>query len=107
MASTQTATIITEMPPIPHRDFDSLSSGKEAVNNSGDAEFQFIKAEKLHPTFGAQISGVDFSRPVDEEVLAEIKAAAARVSSRKLSSLLILFQALLETSVLTVSSMES
>jgi len=32
----------------------------------------------LHDTFGAEVSGVDFSRPVDEATLARIEDAWAR-----------------------------
>ena len=41
--------------------------------------FSHITVSKLHPTFGAEISGVDFTRPVEEEVFAEILTAIAQV----------------------------
>lgn len=46
---------------------------------STSSTFSHITVSKLHPTFGAEISGVDFTRPVEEEVFAEILAATAQV----------------------------
>ncbi|KAJ5925466.1 alpha-ketoglutarate-dependent 2-4-dichlorophenoxyacetate dioxygenase [Penicillium verhagenii] len=40
--------------------------------------FVHIAITELHPTFGAEVSGVDFSRPVDEEVFQEILAAISK-----------------------------
>jgi alpha-ketoglutarate-dependent 2,4-dichlorophenoxyacetate dioxygenase len=37
--------------------------------------FNKITVTELHPTFGAEISGVDFSRPVEDDTFQEIKAA--------------------------------
>jgi alpha-ketoglutarate-dependent 2,4-dichlorophenoxyacetate dioxygenase len=42
--------------------------------------FKQISVRKLHPTFGAQISGVDFSSPLSDEVFAEVLAAITKVS---------------------------
>ncbi|KAJ5820440.1 alpha-ketoglutarate-dependent 2-4-dichlorophenoxyacetate dioxygenase [Penicillium riverlandense] len=39
------------------------------------ATFQHITVTELHPTFGAEVSGVDFSRPVEDDVFQEILAA--------------------------------
>lgn len=41
--------------------------------------FSHISAKPLHPTFGAEISGVDFSSPVSEQVFAEIYQAITKV----------------------------
>lgn len=41
--------------------------------------FTHIVITELHPTFGAEISGVDFSRPVDKDVFQEILAAISKV----------------------------
>ena len=38
-----------------------------------------ITITKLHPTFGAEISGVNFSQPLSEDVLQELKSASAKV----------------------------
>lgn len=43
------------------------------------SDFQYISIKELHPTFGAEISGVDFSKPVVEEVFSEILAAINKV----------------------------
>lgn len=48
-----------------------------ATNGSS---FKHITVKSLHPTFGAEISGVDFSKPVADEVFDEIRAAARKVS---------------------------
>jgi alpha-ketoglutarate-dependent 2,4-dichlorophenoxyacetate dioxygenase len=42
-------------------------------------EFKTLQITKLHPTFGAEVHGVDFSRPVSDDVLQEITAAMAKV----------------------------
>lgn len=34
----------------------------------------------LHPTFAAEVKGVDFSGPLPDHVFAEIEAAMAKVS---------------------------
>lgn len=41
--------------------------------------FNKITVTELHPTFGAEISGVDFSRPVEDDVFQEIQAAISKV----------------------------
>jgi alpha-ketoglutarate-dependent 2,4-dichlorophenoxyacetate dioxygenase len=38
-----------------------------------------ISISELHPTFGAQISGVDFSLPISDEVFTEILKAITKV----------------------------
>ena len=48
--------------------------------NQSSTEFKDIKIKKLHSTFGAEISGVDFSSPVSDEIFNEILAAVANVS---------------------------
>lgn len=40
--------------------------------------FNHIKIKELHPTFGAEISGVDFSKPLSEKVFQEIYAAVTK-----------------------------
>jgi len=42
--------------------------------------FDKITITELHPTFGAEISGVDFSQPVEDHVFQEIQAAISKVS---------------------------
>lgn len=44
--------------------------------------FDHIKIKKLHPTFAAEISGVDFSKPLSSEVFQEVRAAIAKVSTQ-------------------------
>lgn len=40
----------------------------------------FLSITELHPTFAAEISGVDFSKPISEEVFKEIYAAITKVT---------------------------
>jgi hypothetical protein len=47
--------------------------------------FEHITISELHPTFGAEISGVDFSHPVEEKVFQEILTAMSKVGSTQLS----------------------
>jgi alpha-ketoglutarate-dependent 2,4-dichlorophenoxyacetate dioxygenase len=44
-----------------------------------ETEFKTIKIKKLHPTFAAEIEGVDFSKPLEDDVFREILAASAKV----------------------------
>ncbi len=44
-----------------------------------EPDFKHITVKELHPTFVAEIQGVDFSTPVDPEVFSEIKEALAIV----------------------------
>lgn len=44
--------------------------------------FSHISAKPLHPTLGAEISGVDFSSPVSEKVFEEIHQAITKVYFR-------------------------
>lgn len=45
-----------------------------------ETDFSHITVKPLAPTFGAEVSGVDFSQPVDQVTFAEIKKAFAQVS---------------------------
>ncbi|KAF1986361.1 alpha-ketoglutarate-dependent 2,4-dichlorophenoxyacetate dioxygenase [Aulographum hederae CBS 113979] len=42
------------------------------------SEFSLIKVKELHPTFAAEVSGIDFSKDIPDDVFAEIYAAAAK-----------------------------
>lgn len=44
--------------------------------------FKTITVKQLHPTFGAEIQGVDFDNVSDEQ-FDEVKAALAKVSERE------------------------
>lgn len=46
---------------------------------SHPSAFRHITITELHPTFGAEISGVDFSHPVEDDVFQEILAAIGKV----------------------------
>ena len=46
---------------------------------TAEIPFSHISAKPLHPTFGAEISGVDFSSPVSEKVFEEIHKAITKV----------------------------
>lgn len=39
-----------------------------------------LQFRKLHPTFAAEVTGFDFSKPVPDDVFAEIRAALTEVS---------------------------
>lgn len=43
-------------------------------------EFSKLQITELHPTFVAEIEGVDFTQPIPDDVFAEILAASAKVS---------------------------
>ena len=42
-------------------------------------DYSTIIVTELHPTFAAQVEGVDFSRPISDEVFAEIQQAITQV----------------------------
>ena len=44
-----------------------------------ETDFQTLQIKKLHPTFAAEIEGVDFSKPIPDDVFREILAASAKV----------------------------
>jgi alpha-ketoglutarate-dependent 2,4-dichlorophenoxyacetate dioxygenase len=46
---------------------------------ANDPVFQHISAKALHPTFGAEISGVDISAPLTDDVFREILQALNKV----------------------------
>lgn len=48
---------------------------------SQPSTFNHIAITELHPTFGAEISGVDFARPVEAEIFQEILTAMSKVGS--------------------------
>lgn len=54
---------------------------------SQGTDFHYIAIKQLHPSFGAEISGVEFSKPVTKEVFAEILAAIKKVGLTYLYSL--------------------
>lgn len=45
-----------------------------------DTEYQYIELKQLAPTFAAEVSGVDFSKPVEKKVFDEIHKAITTVS---------------------------
>lgn len=45
-----------------------------------DAQYQHIQATPLAPTIGAEVTGIDFSKPVEPEIFAEVKDAITKVS---------------------------
>lgn len=47
-----------------------------------ETEFKTLRIKKLHPTFAAEIEGVDFSKPIPDDVFNEILAASAKVGRR-------------------------
>lgn len=49
---------------------------------TSDPEFKTIQITKLHPTldFGAEVSGIDLSQPIPDDVFQEILGAMAKVT---------------------------
>jgi alpha-ketoglutarate-dependent 2,4-dichlorophenoxyacetate dioxygenase len=41
--------------------------------------YKHIQVKELHPTFGAEVFGVDFSQPVPDDVFDDILAAITKV----------------------------
>jgi hypothetical protein len=50
------------------------------TTSDDDNDFKHIQARGLHPTFGAEVHGVDFSKPVPEDIFSEIYKAITKVS---------------------------
>ena len=50
------------------------------ATSDDDNDFKYIQVKELHPTFGAEIHSVDFSKPVPEDVFSEIYKVITRVS---------------------------
>jgi alpha-ketoglutarate-dependent 2,4-dichlorophenoxyacetate dioxygenase len=53
--------------------------------SAAEQEFKTIQIQKLHPTFGAEISGVDYSKPIPDDVFQEIRDASAKVCASSFS----------------------
>ena len=64
------ATAITDLnlPTMPH------------AKDGRDIDFKLIQVKELHPTFGAEVQGVDFSKAVGQDVFSEIHKAITKVS---------------------------
>ena len=60
-----------------------------------DTKFKTLKIKKLHPTFAAEIEGVDFSRPIPDDVFKEVLAASAKVTLNKKKSVPLLLKCLI------------
>jgi hypothetical protein len=45
-----------------------------------ETDYQHISVEPVGRTFGAEVSGVDFSKPVPDDVFQEILSAITKVS---------------------------
>lgn len=58
---------------------DASSINIEDVISANNSIPEAIKVKPLHPTFGAEVSGVDFSAPVSDEVFNQIHAAVIKV----------------------------
>jgi hypothetical protein len=43
------------------------------------SNFDLISITEIHPTFGAEVSGVDFSKAIPKETFDQIRAASAKV----------------------------
>lgn len=72
LSSTETPTTTTTMTP-------AMSAGTTICDNDELAS-STLTFKPLHPTFGAEVQGVDFSGPLDDQLLVEqIKKAVAKV----------------------------
>jgi alpha-ketoglutarate-dependent 2,4-dichlorophenoxyacetate dioxygenase len=58
------------------------------LHSTDDSDFKIIRIQKLHQTFGAQVSGVDFSNPIPDETFDEILAAITKVGEQFLTFLI-------------------
>ena len=63
------------------------ASGADVASSIADGPHTStnITIKPLHPTFGAELGGVDFSKPLLDETFAEIEAAIAKVLSTSIS----------------------
>jgi alpha-ketoglutarate-dependent 2,4-dichlorophenoxyacetate dioxygenase len=43
-----------------------------------ESPYNRIPGKELHPTFGAEISGIDFSQPIDDETFHEVLEAISK-----------------------------
>jgi alpha-ketoglutarate-dependent 2,4-dichlorophenoxyacetate dioxygenase len=50
-----------------------------------ETDYQHIQLKQLAPTFAAEVTGVDFSRPVEREVFDEIHRAIVDVCAMVVS----------------------
>lgn len=53
------------------------------LNDEEEQPFETIKVKQLHPTFAAEISGVNFEN-LSEEQFSDILAAMAKVRGRRI-----------------------
>jgi alpha-ketoglutarate-dependent 2,4-dichlorophenoxyacetate dioxygenase len=44
-----------------------------------EIRFKHLKIKELHPTFAAEVTEVDFSKPISPDVFHEIKSAMSKV----------------------------
>ena len=51
-----------------------------------ETEFKNLYIKELHPTFAAEIEGVDFTKPIPDDVFREIQAASAKVNDGNIST---------------------
>jgi alpha-ketoglutarate-dependent taurine dioxygenase len=49
------------------------------ATNDNENNFKLIQVKELHPTFGAEVHGVDFSKAVPEDVFSEVYKAITKV----------------------------
>lgn len=52
---------------------------KARLKMDNDQGFKHIIIKEIHPTFAAEVRGVDFSSPVADDVFAEILSAITKV----------------------------
>ncbi|EXJ85443.1 hypothetical protein A1O1_05807 [Capronia coronata CBS 617.96] len=57
-----------------------------------EMKFKTLKIKKLHPTFAAEIGGVEFDKPIPNDVFQEILAASAKVLADRRASIPVFIQ---------------
>jgi hypothetical protein len=58
--------------------------------SAAEQEFKTIQIQKLHPTFGAELSGINYSKPIPDDIFQEIRDASAKVCASLFSLSLLL-----------------
>lgn len=53
----------------------SVLDGVKAWNGRSRTEFRLIKVKPINPSIGAEVSGVDPSQPISQELFAELNTA--------------------------------
>lgn len=66
------------LPPSPFAFYITVSPSPNMPGVVTEPNFKRITVKEIHPTFAAEVQGVDFGN-TDDETMAEIRAAMAKV----------------------------